>query len=321
MFKNILLFLSLIISSLFASDVITDYRFNGLNNLEKKMDLELTKTDYWASYIKEYDTTFGFIENYSAILTCNKEKSKLSLYKHNKDKKFTFVKDYGAFTGEIKGSKTQEGDLKTPVGIYNLTKRISELDSFYGPLAFVTSYPNEYDKLKGRNGHGIWIHGLPTEEEREDFTKGCIAIDNDNIECLDRNINFNNTLLIINKTDVSHDISKEKLALLLSNLYKWRYAWLYSDIHSYLEFYADDFIRFDGMKYKEFKRYKTRVFKQHGKKTIIFNNISVVPYPDTTDIYQITFEETYRSPTFRFKGGKSLMVKIVNNKMKIFTER
>ena len=316
-----LLVLLTIISSLYANNILTNYRMNGVNDIEKQMDLELTKEVYWSEYLKEQDTSFGYTENYSAILTCNKEDSTLNLYKQDKDRKFQFVKDYSAFTGKVKGDKKEEGDLKTPIGIYNLTEKISKLDSFYGPLAFVTSYPNEYDKLRGKNGHGIWIHGLPTEQERDDFTKGCIAIDNQSIECLDRNIDLNNTLLIIDKEPVEQEIDKETLTLVLSELYKWRYAWLYNDINSYLAMYSKDFTRFDGMTYDTFKSYKTRVFSKPGKKTIIFTDISVIPYPDSDNIYQITFNELYSSPSFQFTGSKSLMVKITDNKMKIFTER
>ncbi|CAI6147276.1 MAG: hypothetical protein SPLUMA1_SPLUMAMAG1_01934 [uncultured Sulfurimonas sp.] len=57
--------------------------------------------------------------------------------------------------------KIREGDLRTPIGVYKLVKKLSKVDSFYGPLAFATSYPNSYDKYLGKNGSGIWIHGLP----------------------------------------------------------------------------------------------------------------------------------------------------------------
>ena len=316
-----ILFALLIASTLFSSEILDNYRVNGLKSIEKKMDFALTKREYWKEYLQKHDTTFGFIEKYSAVLTCNKSESVLHLYKKDDNNSFALVKGYNAFVGEVKGDKTQEGDLKTPTGIYKLTKKISNPDSFYGPLAFVTSYPNDYDKIRGHNGHGIWIHGLPTEESRDDYTKGCIAIGNSSLECLDRNIEMNNTLLIINENKVIQDISQESLALILSNLYEWRYAWLYSDINLYISFYAKNFKRFDGMSLTTFTNYKKRIFSKKGKKTIVFNNISVIPYPNTKEIYQIMFEEIYKSSTFQFIGKKSLIVRIRNNKIEIITER
>lgn len=322
-FKSIL-FILLATVLVNASDSLDNYRVNGIDNIAKIMDEELTKESYWNEYLKDKDTRFGFIEEYSSILTCDKDKSTLALYVKNKENKYEFVKENNAFTGKNNGDKAQEGDLKTPVGIYRIVEKLSKdtnLDSFYGPLAFVTSYPNIYDRYQGKNGHGIWIHGMPAGQERDSYTKGCIAIDNDNIECLGKNINYESTLLIIDNKKVQENPPKEVLASILSELFKWRYAWIYSDTNSYLNFYTSDFVRDDGMSYEEFKNYKTRVFQKDEKKTIVFQNISVVPYPNNENVFKITFREQYRSDTFKFSGNKSLMVKLEANKMKIFIEK
>ena len=312
-------------SSLFADDTLTDYRKNGLENLEKKMDYQLTKKSYWRNYMKTQDTTFGYLEKYANVLTCNKKKANLILYVKNKNNKYYMKKKNSAFVGKNKGDKSKEGDAKTPIGIYNLISKKSEeaqsLDPFYGPFAFVTSYPNMYDKYQGKSGHGIWIHGVPEDEERDDYTKGCIAIQNNNLRNLEKKIDIKETLLIIDDSWIKKDISKKTLSAILAQLYEWRYAWLYNDIKSYLKFYAEDFIRFDGMNYANFTHYKTRVFKKKGKKTILFKNINVIPYPNTKNIYQITFKEFYKSPTFKFTGNKVLMVRVdTENTLQIFTE-
>ncbi len=315
----ILLFFSVLT---YANSALTNYRLHGVEALEKQMDLELTSTKYWYNYLKNIDTTFGYTESYSSVLTCNKENSTLSLYKQNKDNKFTFLKNYNAFTGKIEGDKHKEGDLKTPVGVYNLTKKISKLDSFYGPLAFVTSYPNIYDKFRGKSGSGIWIHGLPTKQKRDEYTKGCIAINNSNIECLDKQIDINSTMLIISPSKPKQSVSKKTLSKLLAELYKWRYSWLYNDTKQYLSFYSNNFIRDDGMTYEKFIKYKTRLFNKKEKKKIIFNNISIIPYPSSPNIFKITFKELYSSKSFKFEGNKVLMVKIdKNNSFKIVTEK
>ena len=247
--------------SIYANPILTNYRINGVDNLEKQMDLELTNSKYWDDYLKNIDTTFGYTESYSTILTCDKDKSTLTLYKQNENKKFAILKDYNAFTGKIEGDKKKEGDLKTPLGIYKLTKKISKLDSFYGPLAFVTSYPNIYDKFRGKNGSGIWIHGLPAEQKRDTFTKGCIAIDNSNLETLDKHIDIDSTMLIINSSSTIKKIPKTTFSKLLAGLYEWRYNWLYNNTKKYLSFYSTDFIRDDGMEYSKFIKYKTRIFQ------------------------------------------------------------
>ena len=326
--KTLLTFFLIQISLCATTDYkisLEEYKLSGITQLEKEMDRELTKVDYWSQYLINQDTQFGYIEEYSNILACNKEKSTLTLYVKGSDEHYEFKREHNAYTGKNRGDKVREGDQKTPIGIYKIVEKLSKetnLDPFYGPLAFVTSYPNSYDKLRGKNGSGIWIHGLPTKRTRDKFTRGCIAINNSNIECLGQNIKIDNTLLIIDSKEVKQNISKETLASLLSELYQWRYAWLYNDITSYLNFYSDDFIRDDGMKFSRFQNYKTRVFKKIEKKTIIFKNINIVPYPNTENIYQITFNEYYKSDSFEFIGEKILMVKVDDNhKMKIFTEK
>ncbi len=316
-----IIFLILLSLTVNASDILTNYRTHGLQDIEKKMDLELAKKEYWSEFLEGKDTTFGYLETFSSVLTCNKEKSTLVLYKQNKNKKFEFAKDYSAFTGKMKGDKMREGDLTTPLGVYEITKKLSKVDSFYGPLAFVTSYPNTYDRYRGRGGSGIWIHGLPTDQKRDDYTKGCIAINNPSLECLDRRIDIENTMLIINSGETKKDVPKKILAELLAQLYAWRYAWLYNDIQTYLGFYAPDFMRDDGMSFSAFTTYKKRVFGKSEKKTIIFDRINVVPYPSAPDMYQISFKEVYSSDTLKFVGEKTLMVKLAkDNKFKIFTE-
>ncbi len=308
-------------SCLYSNDLLTDYRLNGIKDIEKHMDEELAKTEYWDSYLKNTDNTFGYIESYSNVLTCDKTKSTLCLYVKNEKKTYKLKKEYAAYTGKNKGDKVKEGDLSTPIGIYNITSKIAKLDPFYGPVAFVTSYPNSYDKYKGRDGHGIWIHGLPTETKRDDFTKGCIAINNDNIECLNKNLDINQTLLIINDAEISKNISKTTLSTILAQLYAWRHAWLYNDVDTYLNFYSTDFIRFDGMSYQNFINYKHRIFQKSENKTIIFSNINVLPYPNDSDIYKISFKEYYKSNSFEFTGDKVLMIKLIENTIKIITEK
>lgn len=321
---NPIIFISivlLLISTSLSAKILTQYRNNGIKNIQKQMDYELTQSSYWKQELKNFDTRFGFMESYNNILTCDKTMSTLTLYMKDFNNSYRMTKEYNAFTGKVKGDKAKEGDLKTPVGIYNITKKISKVDSFYGPLAFVTSYPNIYDIYRGKNGSGIWIHGLPTEQERDEFTKGCIAINNSSIECLDRNINIDKTILVIHEETEKKNTSKKVLANILAEVYAWRYAWLYNNTEDYLDFYAPEFIRVDGMSYDFFKNYKRRIFNKKEHKEIIFTKLNVIPYPDTKNLFKITFYETYKSNSFSFQGDKVLVVKIVNNKMKIITEQ
>ena len=321
--KKLLLCL-LFLHSLFANQTLLDeYRLNGLENIEQYLDKELTKKEYWQEHLKNKDLNFGLIQHYNALLVCDKNNSTLKLYKKDSKNHFAFITKYNAFTGKNKGDKQNEGDLKTPVGIYNLTKKLNKLDPFYGPLAFVTSYPNLYDRYQNKNGHGIWIHGLPIDQKRDSFTKGCIAIGNDALVCLDKDIALKKTLVLIFENSQYPKTKPSHIAAISSWLYSWLYAWKYNDIEKYLSCYNQNFKRFDGKNLKEFARYKRAVFAQKQKKQIEFKDINIIPYPSHPKLYQITFYEVYKSNTYRFEGYKELLVTFdsQNNQISIISEK
>ena len=89
------------------------------------------------------------------------------------------------------GHKQQEGDEKTPEGIYTLDYK-KEDSAFY--KAIHISYPNEKDieqaKSKGVSpGGAIMVHGQRNYfgwayfiSQRFNWTNGCVALSNDNME-------------------------------------------------------------------------------------------------------------------------------------------
>jgi murein L,D-transpeptidase YafK len=316
----------LIGATLYANDlasIVEDYRVNGEKNIISQIENILQSKEYWQKKLANKDLEYGYYEKVNHILVCDKSKPELALYT-NKDSKLTHEKTLSAIVGKKKGDKQKEGDLKTPIGAYDLVKRLDTVDQFYGPLAFVTSYPNMYDKLQGKNGYGIWIHGLPIKDEREDKnnTKGCIAIKNDSLSQLSKEIDFKSSILIVGEEKVQKT-SVDEISTILSSLYQWRDAWAKSDIDRYLEFYDKSFIRWDGKKYNIFKMMKTRIFKNKSKKRIIFKDFSIAPYPTTdgTKMFRINFYEEYSSNTYNFKGNKELYIKLENNKIKILAEQ
>jgi len=317
-----LFLLSFITTQLFSSDIANIYRDKGIGATQKALDSLLTTPNYWKPIIKNSDTSFGYFSELNSLLICNKSNSLLKFYKKDSNSTFVLQNKYQAFTGKNSGDKEHEGDLKTPIGVYKITKRIDKLDDFYGPLAFVTSYPNIYDTYQNKDGSGIWIHGLPIHQKRDTFTKGCIAIGNKEIECLDKNLLISNSLLVINR-DTYPKEKKQEYITILSELYRWRSAWLYNDINSYLSFYSKAFKRYDGLEYQEFKKYKTTIFSRKQEKEIIFTNISIIPYPDDTKkLYIIYFHENYKSKNYAFQGEKNLIVELSNkNKIKILVEK
>lgn len=122
-------------------------------------------------------------------------------------------------------------------------------------------------------------------------------------------------------SSVKNAISKKDLTLILSELYIWRYAWIYNDFDGYIKFYDSSFQRNDGMNFDTFKQYKMRIFSKKENKHIAFNNISILPsVDDPKNKFEVQFQEVYQSPSTTFNGVKKLTVTIDSNQMKILSE-
>ncbi|RHH20517.1 hypothetical protein DW219_09940 [Desulfovibrio sp. AM18-2] len=85
-------------------------------------------------------------------------------------------------TGQLPGDKQVLNDLRTPEGVYFVEYKIASGLDFkeYGGIAYTLNYPNPVDKLRGKTGHGIWIHSKGFGIEPLS-TRGCVAIGLDEI--------------------------------------------------------------------------------------------------------------------------------------------
>lgn len=320
LFRLLFLFSLLFSTNILASNLLDVYRLEGIESVEKHLEKELSKKDYWEETLKNYDTKFGYFENKKYVLYSNKKAKKLYLFE-NQNKQLVKLFENSVITGEIEGDKYIEGDKKTPIGVYDLTKKRTNLDQFYGPFALVTSYPNNFDKSQNKKGHGIWIHGMPLNGDREEFTRGCIALDNEKLLDLESKFDLEDAVLITSEDELQ-EVSKDELALILSSINSWKLTWKYSQIDEYLEFYSPDFKRFNGMKIEEFSKYKKRVFSKNEDKIIRFSNTNIYVYPNSLNkrLFKVFMNQYYKSDTLKFIGNKELIIELVNGKMKILFE-
>ncbi|PLY08124.1 MAG: hypothetical protein C0625_02760 [Arcobacter sp.] len=317
--KKVVLFLTIIINIMFA-DLVDIYRSQGLDAVKLQIEKEMTSKDYWEKYLSDKNVDYGYYESKKFVILAQKEAKEIALYQVDK-KNYNLVLRDSVIVGEKNGDKQEEGDLKTPIGAYDLTEKLTKLDSFYGPLALVTSYPNTFDKTQNKKGHGIWIHGMPIDEVREEFTKGCIALDNPRLKELDENIEYNKSILLISDENIKK-ASKKDISLILASIFKWRDAWKKSDIEQYLKFYSKSFKRHDGMSISQFMEYKERIFSKNEEKKIIFSNINIAPYPNSLNkqMYKVVMDEDYKTKFYTFNGKKELYIELKNNKIEILAE-
>ena len=128
--------------------------------------------------------------------------------------------------------------------------------------------------------------------------------------------------MIISENEIDKT-NREEIALVLANLYQWRDAWKRSDLNTYIDFYADDFIRFDGKSLAQFKKMKQRIFQKGGNKTILFSDFEIMLYPTMLGdkVFVVSFLEDYRAANISFLGRKELYLRIVGDHIKILAEK
>ncbi len=227
----------------------------------------------------------------------------------NQGNRLKLVGDSYVSVGKRGMLKVKEGDQRSPVGLYFVTSRLdpSGLSDFYGSAALPINYPNEWDRRLGRTGHGIWLHGVPSDTYNRAplISDGCLALPNRDMALLSKMVDTGTTPVIIaDRVNwvSAEDISRQRKAF-LARLEQWRQDWESRDDRRYARHYAKTF-RSGKMDYERWTRHKHRVAKQKTFIKVRLDDISVFRYPGESDLMVVTFGQDYRSSNFNTRSRK-----------------
>ena len=130
------------------------------------------------------------------------ERSRLYVFRNNNGVP-ELLSDYYTTIGKAGADKLFEGDRRTPLGVYFITgsRPKKSLTDFYGTGAYPLNYPNEWDKLMGRAGSGIWIHGVPSDTYARPpkDADGCVVVSNPDLEAIAKVLQFGQTPVVIGR--------------------------------------------------------------------------------------------------------------------------
>lgn len=133
-------------------------------------------------------------------LVVDTQRSRLYVFENDRGRP-RYVADYYVTQGKAGAEKVQQGDRKTPVGVYFVTDSLprQKLSDFYGSGAFPINYPNEWDRRLGRNGSGIWLHGTPSDtfSRPPRASDGCVVLANPDLVEIGRLLQVGLTPVII----------------------------------------------------------------------------------------------------------------------------
>ncbi|OQY59522.1 MAG: hypothetical protein B6245_06090 [Desulfobacteraceae bacterium 4572_88] len=178
---------------------------------------------------------------YSIVV--EKETQQLFLYAY--DGTFREVHRLKCSTGKSLGPKAVSGDSKTPEGVYFFIKihEKKELAPIYGIRAFPTDYPNVLDRIAGRTGNAIWLHGTNKALKDRD-SNGCVVLEDENVEKLTPHIRLNRTpIIIVDRLSYASDEAKLEAKNAISALVSdWRNALETGTYHQYLSHYDPEYL-------------------------------------------------------------------------------
>ncbi len=252
------------------------------------------------------------------------EHSRLYLYR-NQDGVPHYVKDFYVTLGKRGVGKAKEGDKLSPEGVYFVTSSLSKekLTDFYGPIAFPISYPNEWDRRLGRDGHGIWLHGTPSDTYSRPprASDGCVVLTNPDITTLSQAIQAGLTPVVISDQvewvdETTWKRDRTDLHLSFDN---WLKDWSSRNTDRYLSHYSGSF-EADGQTIKGWGEQKRQVNAAKQWIEVKATRVSMFGYPGKDEMAVITFDQNYRSNNLNNQMRKRQYWKRENGEWKIVYE-
>ena len=286
---------------------------------------KLISAEYEPEVIVEFNSDSPY------ILLVEKSVHKIYLLKYENGRK-TLVNVFDCETGKNRGDKKEEGDHKTPEGIFflvtkysrnNIRSMVGEDNAYqYGEMAFAINFPNHIDQSNGKNGSGIWLHGTDEmfSETSSYDTRGCVVTTNETIKTLSKYIELQKTPFIIVET-LKFNKKKDYIAQkqeFLAILEGWKKAWEEERIEEYINYYSPTFER-DGRNRSQYKSYKANeIFKNVEINHIKLDNIMLLKYNDGMIA---RFFQDYSASNLSVKNVKTLYFVKSNNSWEIIAER
>lgn len=298
-------------------ETIADFREEAQVRLEHYLSQQNARN------IPEYLWQLDHDQQYAIVVDTSK--SRLYLYR-NEDGKPRYVGDYYVTVGKNGSEKWKEGDKRTPLGIYFAGTQLpnKKLPDFYGTAAFPLNYPNEWDRHQGRNGHGIWLHGTPSDTYSRPprASDGCVVLTNPDLQALSPILQNGKTPVIITR-DMQWFATTQLAAQkedLMRAIDGWRAAWETQQTDGYLSYYSSSFFG-QGLDFERWSQEKRRIQAAIEPGKITLSNISMFRYPDDQQqMVVVNFDQEYKSKDLINQMRKRQYWVLENKRWKILYE-
>jgi murein L,D-transpeptidase YafK len=280
---------------------ISDLREEARVRLERYLDAPPSK-DRTPKYLMQLAPS-----QQNAVLV-DASRSRLYVFSNDNGKP-KYLTDYYISIGLNGVDKEREGDQRTPVGVYHVTASLPKktLSDFYGDAAFPINYPNDWDKLEGRDGSGIWLHGVPSDTYSRPprASNGCVVLTNQDLVNLSKFVQIGNTPVVI--TDrvewMQNSEWEDERDDFRKSFNRWKKDWEGLDVEKYLAHYSPNFSS-DGKKFKTWADQKRAVTNSKTWVKVGVNNMSLFGYPGVKDMMVVNFDQEYGSNNLTTQARK-----------------
>lgn len=240
--------------------------------------------------------------NVRHVVVVDASRSRVYVFEH-RTTGLQLIRNFYASIGRAGFDKQVEGDLRTPLGVYHITSRLDDkqLEELYGVGALPLNYPNEHDRRMGRTGSGIWLHGVPRASySRSPFaTEGCVALANDDMVYLMRELEPRRTPVIISDVVrwVKPDTVSAHRTTFRALLAEWVKARSQGNPLALQGFYAADFQSRKGR--QKAQRDVVEGSDTHPRlaRRIDIKDVSIFRWKRETDVTVVNFSEVVAGET------------------------
>lgn len=265
-------------------------------------------------------------DSFNAVLV---EKSGRMLHVLNiSEGKSEVLDSFPVLTGKSNGDKVIQGDEKTPEGLYFVTGFLSpeklremypdDVAKQYGTGAYPLSYPNLKDRLEGKTGGGIWLHGVDPERE-ETSTKGCVAFDNDKLDSMAQYLEVG-TPVIVTDEGLTGGVEqlREHFAEMKQFVDDYIYAWESNVFEDFSSFYHSGFKSAKGQRVDAYLNYKKTLMEYYPYRKVYADTFRIYTQNERETVAQ--FDQYYCAANVFSYGTKRLYLQQESDLMKIKAE-
>ncbi len=244
------------------------------------------------------------------VLVADLDRNRLYLYEHRKGE-INLLRAMYLSIGKAGYGKRVEGDNLSPVGIYTITSWIpgKELPDLYGKGAWPVNYPNPLDRMEGRTGYGIWLHGNPSEipgRRPPRSSEGCITLANADLLSLAPFVDLQTTPVVFaDKINWQTPEQRVEQAMMVRSLLEgWKDAWESLDADRLVSQYSDN-AKIGGLSKEQLLRQKRDVNSRKEWLNVKVNKLAAYRYPGSNgERIQVDFQQDYRSSNYASTSQK-----------------